>query len=323
MRDLRPPVVVVTRPTRLAGLKERWVTASAARFRLKQAHAIESEQRGGTRGQSKQARAADVAADFEEYEREDETYRRVCEMLHRELVFGLPIKLLDRSYVPTYDFWNCFVVVVVGEDGLVANTSKYVGDVPIVGVNPDPARFDGILLPFQPSQVRRAVGRVLEKNFRRRQVTLAQVVLNDGQKLLAFKDFFAGCRSHVSARYTLEFEGRCEPQSSSGVLVSTGAGSTGWMSSVFNMAAGVSRLLGAQVEGSIRLDWEDRQLLWAVREPFASKHSQTSLTAGLLQAGSELVIESLMPVDGVIFSDGVESDFLQFNSGVIARISAA
>jgi len=77
------------------------------------------------------------------------------------------------------------------------------------------------------------------------------------------------------------------------------------------------------VKGGIRLDWEDRRLLWAVREPFASKHSQIGLTAGLLEEKSELIVESLMPAEGVIFSDGIEADFLPFASGAIARISAA
>jgi len=322
MRDIRPTIVVVTRQTRLEGLKSRWVTASAVKFRLKAAHDIERAQRGAARGGFKQT-FADAAADFDEYAREDETYHHVCETLQRELDFGLPVKFLDRSYVPNYDFWNCAAVVVVGQDGLVANTAKYVGATPIVAVNPDPLRFDGVLLPFAPSDARRAVGRVLENKYRRRRVTLAQVSLNDGQKMLAFNDFFIGASSHVSARYTLEVAGRSEAQSSSGVLVSTGAGSTGWMSSVFNMAAGVGRLLGENVKGGIRLDWEDRRLLWAVREPFASKHSQIGLTAGLLEEKSELIVESLMPAEGVIFSDGIEADFLPFASGAIARISAA
>jgi hypothetical protein len=34
-------------------------------------------------------------------------------------------------------------------------------------------------------------------------------------------------------------------------------------------------------------------------------------------------VESLMPENGVIFSDGIESDYLQFNSGTEAIISIA
>jgi hypothetical protein len=71
------------------------------------------------------------------------------------------------------------------------------------------------------------------------------------------------------------------------------------------------------------MNWEDRQLLWAVREPFRSKHSSADLVAGLLNEGSELVIGSQMPTSGVIFSDGVETDYLEFNSGSIARFTVS
>jgi hypothetical protein len=107
------------------------------------------------------------------------------------------------------------------------------------------------------------------------------------------------------------------------LIVSTGAGSTGWLSSVFNMAAGVSRWLGGEPLDRPQLAWEDRRLAWAVREPFVSRQSQAGLVAGLLDAGDALVVESLMPANGVIFSDGVETDFLQFNGGTIARIGVA
>ena len=118
-----------------------------------------------------------------------------------------------------------------------------------------------------------ALAGVLEGRAASRAVTLAEARLDDGQRLLAFNDLFIGARTHVSARYRLRVGGRDEAQSSSGVLVSTGAGSTGWMSSVFNMAAGVGRFVGRQAGQVVRLDWEDRRLLFAVREPFASRHS--------------------------------------------------
>jgi hypothetical protein len=218
---------------------------------------------------------------------------------------------------------TCQVVVVVGQDGLVANTAKYVGDIPIVAVNPDPQRIDGVLLPFQVANVGQAVRRVLDGKFKKRPVTLAEVGLNDGQKLLAFNDFFIGAGSHISARYQLEYSGRSEPQSSSGILVSTGAGSTGWLSSVFNMAGGLAQFLGAKVQQRPSLAWEERKLVWAVREPFVSKRSRASLVAGWLEEKQELIVESLMPEQGVIFSDGIEADFLPFNSGTIARVKVS
>ncbi len=65
------------------------------------------------------------------------------------------------------------------------------------------------------------------------------------------------------------------------------------------------------------------QLLFAVREPFKSVRTQTNIVAGILQPPNLLRIESLMPNNGVIFSDGIEADFLKFNSGSVATIGIA
>jgi hypothetical protein len=304
----------------MEGLLARWSTRPAAKFALAQAKVGELA-RAGQHDQAAVALAAE--AEYEDLNLEDDIYHETIGDLRRELDFELPLQYVDRSFLPNLDFGRYIVVVVVGQDGLVANTAKYVGDVPIVAVNPDPARFDGVLLPFQLPQARSAVSRVLEQKARTRSVTLAEANLHDGQRLLAFNDFFVGCASHVSARYRLRAGKQSESQSSSGIIVSTGAGSTGWMSSVFNMVGGIARSLGAAPEVPPKLAWEDRMLAWAVREPFASKASQAGLVFGLVNEGQELVVESQMSAGGVIFSDGIESDFLEFNGGAIARISVS
>jgi hypothetical protein len=205
----------------------------------------------------------------------------------------------------------------------VANAAKYVQGQPIVAVNSNPGIFDGILLPYLPAGARKAVGTVLEGKARLLEVTMAEAGLGDGQKLLAFNDLFIGPRTHVSARYQISWQGRSEPQSSSGVLVSTGAGSTGWLSSVFNMARGVDRLTGGTAGPGIRLSWQDPRLLFVVREPFISRHSAAEIVAGMVEPGQPLTLESLMPSGGVIFSDGIESDYLNFNSGAVVQVRTA
>lgn len=330
---LPPTIAVVTQPTRLKGLEARWATRSAAKFRVRQAviqERLEQPAAKNQRGRSARQSPAELAeaqkagdAAFAEYEQEDAAQEQTLERLKRELDLGYPLKFLDQEYLPTFDFRGCIAVVVVGRDGLVANAAKYVGSAPIVAVNPDPWRNDGILLPFQPDQTRQAIQGTIDGRARIREVTLAEVRLNDGQRMLAFNDFFLGCRSHVSARYVLRAGDRDESQSSSGLIVSTGAGSTGWLSSVFNMAEGFARWAGLQLEHRVQLTWEDRRLVWVVREPFRSRQSQAGLVAGFLNQGEELVIESLMPSGGVVFSDGIESDFLEFTSGTTARIGIA
>jgi hypothetical protein len=333
MRTLLPIIAVVTRETRLEGLKARWATASAAAFRLQQAVGQEIEVRRQRRAkagyagdESADSMLMEVAGEFadeEEYESEDRNYQHAVRQLMGELDLGYPVKKIDRTFLPNFDFGRCVLVVVIGPDGLVANTAKYVGNLPIVAVNPDPVRNDGVLLPFEIAGARSAVRRVLDNKAKTREVTLAEVNLNDGQRMLAFNDFFIGCSTHVSARYTIEAGSQLESQSSSGVLVSTGAGSTGWLSSLFNMTAGICRFGGGHEPHPVTMRWEDRRLMWAVREPFRSRHSSADLVAGFLDEGSELVIGSQMPTSGVIFSDGVESDFLEFSSGSIARFAVS
>jgi NAD kinase len=293
-------LVIVTRKTRLQELVERFNTRSQVKFYIEHA--------GG---------------DFADYEREDDAYRSSLEVLRRSLDFEMPQQLVDRVLVPTFQFQKEDLVVTLGQDGLVANTAKYVGAQPIVAVNPEPGRFDGILLPFLPDQTRSAVGKVIEAKANIRKVTLAEIKLQDGQRLLGFNDLFIGARSHVSALYRVTFGEKSEIQSSSGVLVSTGAGSTGWLSSVFNMTSGVARFCGGTSVKPIRMPWEDPRLIYVVREPFVSRHSQANIVAGMLESKQELLLESLMPSGGAVFSDGMEADFLQFNSGAIATVRAA
>ncbi|MBI5497491.1 MAG: NAD+ kinase [Deltaproteobacteria bacterium] len=293
-------LVVVTRRTRLADLVARFNTRAQARFYIEHA--------GG---------------DFRDYEAEDDTYRHAVDRVLGELEVGLKTQVLERGLVPTYLFAPTDLVVTVGQDGLVANTAKYALGNTLIAVNPDPARFDGVLLPYQVDGVRRAAERVLAGKARVREVTLAEARLDDGQRLLGFNDLFLGAQSHVSARYRIRWGDQEEPQSSSGVLVSTGAGSTGWMSSVFNMAASIARLGGQPPTPYHGWQWEERRLMFVVREPFHSRTSRIALTAGWVEEGAALRVESLMPSGGVIFSDGVEADRLAFNAGASATLRAA
>src|SRR5262249_19445543 len=153
------------------------------------------------------------------------------------------VQRIDWRFLPSFLFAPEDSVVVIGRDGLVCNTAKYLRGQPIVGVNPDPARIDGGLRPFGRADAASAGAWVIDRRAEVREVTMAEVALNDGQRLLAFNDFYVGQRTHVSSRYSLTWRGRTERQSSSGVLVSTGAGSTGWFSSTQNMARAVSGLL--------------------------------------------------------------------------------
>ncbi|WP_231742856.1 NAD(+)/NADH kinase [Stieleria varia] len=315
-----PSIALVTSETRLKGLLAKWGTKGAAKFRLKSARVNYQNSAG--------AIALDAEADFDRYVEEDDRFQTAIGNVRRELEgLGYPVINVTKNYLPTYYFGMTEAVVVVGPDGLVANTAKYAGDLPIIGINPDPSNIDGVLLPFQIRDTRSIVRQTLSAIERgqavsHKSITMAKATMVDGRTMLAFNDFFIGRQSHVSARYVLYADGKNESQSSSGILVATGAGSTGWLSSVYNMTRGI---VGGAALGpsSVTMPWDTHELRWVVREPFLSRTSAVGLVTGTIGQGSPLRLESLMPEGGVVFSDGIEADYLEFNTGAIAEFGIA
>jgi NAD kinase len=295
--------IVVINKTRLESLIERFNTKAQAKFYIEHA--------GG---------------DFHDYEKEHEIFHRSLESVVESVQREFKVKIIERKFVPNFLFSGKDMVVVVGQDGLVANTAKYVNELPIIGVNPDVNRYDGFLLPFNVDNFSNGWQNLMRNRATFNEVTLALAQTNDGQKLLAFNDLFVGPASHTSARYKINFHGKSEQQSSSGIIISTGAGSTGWLSSIMNMANAVTTTFAHPAKNSDRpfsLPWNTNKLAFVVREPFQSKYSSVQVTTGLISNAEKLVIESYMPSNGVVFSDGIEADFIHFNSGVKVEIGIA
>lgn len=296
-------VVIVTRLTPFEELLVRFNTAAQARFYL------------GRLGQ-----------DLAPLEAAHARYHGVLDGLRGLLPRGLKQHSIERGLLPQYQFGDADLVVTVGPDGLVVNTAKYLDGQPLLAVNPDPQQIDGVLLPFSARQLPAALAATLAGALPVREVSMAEARLADGQRLLGFNDLFIGARSHVSARYRIETDGRAEEQSSSGIIVSTGAGSTGWLRSVYAGAAGVVQALGGQVspppDGG-RFAWDAGHLVYAVREPFPSRTSRTGLVYGTITPERPLRLISRMAENGVIFSDGMEADFLRFDAGAEVLINLA
>jgi hypothetical protein len=159
-----------------------------------------------------------------------------------------------------------------------------------------------------------------------KRVTMAKASLNTGAALYAVNDLFIGPKSHVSARYTVKVGKTEERQSSSGIIVSTGMGSTGWMKSLYAGWAGAAAALGVAPPAQAldaAFPWDADFLHYFVREPFPSRTTGASIVAGRILKEAPLAIASEMAENGIIFSDGLEADFLEFNAGSLATIGIA
>lgn len=301
-RTTENKIILVTRRSRLDDLVQRFNTEDQARFYVEH-----------------------LGADFSDYQREHFQYQQAVRQCETVLAQLGRVQRVDRSFVPNFVFGDRDFVVALGQDGLVANVLKYLDRQVLIGVNPDPKRWEGVLLPFSVGDLQTVIPEVFAGRRTIREITMAGVSLNTGESLYAVNDLFIGPKTHTSARYQLTLGEYSEVQSSSGVIVSTGLGSTGWLRSVIAGAGGIASAL-AQSDLQLAnegFDWGADHLCFSVREPWPSKTSQAGLTFGQVSRGLSLVLTSQMAENGVIFSDGVESDFLQFNAGTCATISVA
>ncbi len=296
-------IVIVVRRTRLDELIARFNTADQARFYIEH-----------------------LGSDFSDYQAEDRVYKQVVQDAENILARHGRVQVIDRTFIPNFIFGPHDTVVAIGQDGLVANVLKYLDGQLLLGVNPDVKRWEGVLLPFTVADLDAIMPEVFTRKRPIAEVTMAEARLNTGERLAAVNDLFIGQRTHTSARYSIRIGEKQENHSSSGIIVSTGLGSTGWLRSILAGATGVASVLSGQplkIKAKRAVAWDADYLFFSVREPWPSKTSGAEITFGKVTSKTPLVVISKMPENGVIFSDGIESDHLDFNSGTEAVVTVA
>jgi len=287
--SLAPRVVVVHRRTELEELVTRHGTRGQAAFFL------------ASRGR-----------DLDEVDRHDRALREALATVTAAIPIGWRRADVERTDLSRFIFTPEDVVAVVGQDGLVANVAKYLHGQPVVGVDPEPGRNAGVLVRHTPAGFEEILDATANGRAAYEPRTMVEATLDDGQSLVALNEIFVGHPSHQSARYTLEANHGGERQSSSGLVVSTGTGSTGWCSSIWQQSRSVLALPAAT----------EPRLVWFVREAWPSPATDTSLTEGELAEGDSLRV--VAETDGlVVFGDGIEGDRLTLGWGQAVSVHTA
>jgi hypothetical protein len=277
---LPPRVVLVHRTTEFAELIERHGTRGQAAFFL------------SARGQS-----------IHDAQERHQAVRAALASVSAAIPADWRRGLVERADLPRWSFAPGDIVVVVGQDGLVANLARYVDGQPVIGINPEPQRNPGVLVPHAPAAASEllaaAAGSGLEE------LTMVQAVADDGQVVVGLNEVFIGQPTHQTARYTLARpDGTAERQASSGLIVCTGTGATGW-----GRSAWLERHSAVDLPGP-----DDRWLAWFVREAWPSPVTGTACTEGALRAGESIGL-SVESDRLVAFCDGIESDAVSLACG--------
>jgi hypothetical protein len=285
-----PRCVIVERPTEFRELLARHATRGQVRFFLEQRGiAIEDvEARDATFASARAAVLAAVPADWR-------------------------TAIVARDELDRFLFGEDDIVVAVGQDGLVANVAKYLDAQPVIGVDPSPGRNAGVLVTHPPAAVADLLADVAAGRAAFGRRTMVEAAVDDGQRLVALNEIFVGHSRHQSARYELAVGGARERQSSSGVIVATGTGATGWAASINRERP---RPLAMPAP-------EDGALAWFVREAWPSPATGTSLTAGLLAPPDALTVRCELGEGAVVFGDGIEADALRVGWGQTITVAPA
>jgi len=290
MNAIIPRVVVITRETEYEMLLARHATRGQVEFFLRE------------RGQS-----LDLVL----------TRHARQQQALKDILSAIPTdwrrNLVKRNELDRFLFEPDDLIIAVGQDGLVANMAKYLNGQRVLGVNPDSEQYEGILVPFSSNDATKMLQAAMYEAVDTQRRTLAEVKLDDGQRLLALNELFIGHHSHQSARYQLTYAEQKEHQSSSGIIVSTGTGATGW-----------ARSIKHDRHDQLQLPQpEDDWLNFYVREAFPSQATGTELTAGPIDMQHRFEIRSEINEGGIIFGDGIETDYLPFNWGMRATFAIA
>jgi NAD kinase len=290
MTTLAPRVVVVSRRSEYEELLARHSTRAAAAYFLRERgrDLDEVEQRHGALQAALTAVGAAIPGDW----------RRGH---------------VDRDDLPRFLFAPEDLVVAVGQDGLVANVAKYLDGQPVIGIDPEPGRNPGVLVRHLAADAGALLRSAVDGSAARQPRAMVRAVLDDGQDLIGLNEVYFGHPSHQSSRYVISTsDGRRERQSSSGVVIGTGTGATGWCASIARQRADAPPLP----------EPEEAALSWFVREAWPSPATQVTLTAGRLGEADRIEFTS----EGerlVVFADGLESDHLALAWGQRVEFSVA
>lgn len=289
MSALAPRAVFVTRPTDLESLLARHATHGQADFFLK------------SRGQS-----------IGVLEQRHDAFLECQKTVLRALPEHWRHAAVTRDRLSRFVFAEQDFIVAIGQDGLIANLAKYSNGRPVLGVNPEPTMIEGVLAKFSAGDMTAEFPRLEAGNYHLQPRTMVEAKLENGSSLMALNEIFVGHQSHQSARYEISFGDASESQSSSGLIVASGTGMTGWAKSIV-----------AATRAPVALEPCESSIAYFAREPWPSLSTGAEMRCGKIPSDQRLIVRSEMNDGGVVFADGIEADRMAFDWGLEVSIAPA
>jgi NAD kinase len=162
--------------------------------------------------------------------KESRVIKRIIKRKFKTRVKSVCRKFLKRLFCNNRICRGYSLIVSFGGDGTFLRTAHFVNDTPILGINASVNEKEG----FLTTTTKETLGNDLEREVFIEEIPRIKILIN-GKEIpdRAVNDVFIGHKkSYKTAKYELIFkEGRREEQLSSGVIISTAAGTNAWYKS--------------------------------------------------------------------------------------------
>ncbi len=239
------------------------------------------------------------------------TLNKVKELLKK---YQVSSKLAYREKLSKEIFANQDLIITVGGDGTFLRASHFIDKQLILGVNSEPKTKEGFFMNSNKTDFEEKFMRILNGKFKIKKLSRLEAHISKPNEkktekvdVLALNEFYIGPRkSYHAAKYSIQIGNKKEIHKSSGILVSTPAGSHAWSKSCINK--------------SLKLNSMNYQFV--VREPYEGKvFKNYKLKYGILVGNKEINITSHM-IDGILVADSVSKEYSIKNGyNVIIKLS--
>lgn len=233
------------------------------------------------------------------------TLKDVKKALNR---FGVKYHLANRDLLNEIKFHNHGFVLAVGGDGTFLRAAQFIKRQLIFGVNADVKNKEGFFMQSSRKDFEGKLKKILSGKFVIKKLPRLEAYI-DGKKIEshALNEFYIGAKKgYHAAKYLIALDRAGERQKSSGILVTTPAGSYAW-------AKAAHRKI---------MPLDSKNFQFVVREPYEGNVFRNyRIRHGILRKNGRIRIISEM-LDGVIVADSVGKEFAFRNeSSVIVKLS--
>jgi NAD kinase len=243
---------------------------------------------------------------IEEYKKEGVDYEYILQSHERQLQSRALSKeifpnamIVQKENLTKEKVKQVDITIALGGDNHFQYVSHFIEDGLMFGINSDYLSSEGVLLSSTTNNIEEVKRRCDQNEYQIEKWTRINIILNNKFIARATCDVFIGeAERHLTSRNIIFYKGLTRQQKSSGILVSTGSGSTGWFSSA-------SRFLNEESVFDPKSDYAK----FIVTEPYKGSLTDYTLISGKIDKKHHLKVNSLNSDKGKIIADSLE----QFN----------